>query len=359
MADVERFVDTASSGGDGTTRNHSGGTAAYASLSAWLSAEATDLVTATDTHRVRCAGSTADGTAVDVDGWVNDASFFPTIQGDDAAVDSDGFYGGDLGLSTGHYRLDDSGDADVLEISDEFVVVDGIQVVLSRTSNFSTALRFSIGNVTAINNRIVRTAASGNSHFGIEGKDSNDDSFIKNNIVYGFNSSSSVGILHDMANFFTGTYHVYNNTVFDNTDGIEISSRDATLVAKNNVVANNTNDFLESNGTLTIDYNAIDDADVQTNGVDISPGGDENADWDLAMTDPTPSSGEPDFTLKDGDSVLDGAGIPQSSDSEVPTLDILGVTRDSSAPDIGAFEEEFAAGAPPIINLVMAPYAST
>ena len=81
MAAVERFVDmeVESAGGNGTTRVHDTGDAnrAYASLSAWNSAEATDLVTATDTHRVRCAGgATPDTTTVELDSWTTNASFF-------------------------------------------------------------------------------------------------------------------------------------------------------------------------------------------------------------------------------------------------------------------------------------------
>ena len=95
MAAVERFVDmeVESAGGNGTTRVHDTGDAnrAYSSLSAWESAEQTNLVTDTDTHRVRCAGSTADTTLVQLIGWTPNASFFITIQGDDAAPDDDGF----------------------------------------------------------------------------------------------------------------------------------------------------------------------------------------------------------------------------------------------------------------------------
>ena len=103
LAAVERFVDTAAdAGGDGTTRNHSSGdsTHAYASGSAWESAENTDLVAAGDTHRVRCAGSTADTTTVDINGWTVDADRFVTYQGDD--VGGDGFNDGALVWSTDH-----------------------------------------------------------------------------------------------------------------------------------------------------------------------------------------------------------------------------------------------------------------
>ena len=63
MAVITRYVNTASAGGDGTTNAESGATAAYASLNAWEAAEATDLVTAGDSHIVYC--STGSGPAPD------------------------------------------------------------------------------------------------------------------------------------------------------------------------------------------------------------------------------------------------------------------------------------------------------
>ena len=63
MAEVVRYVNTASAGGDGTTNNEAGATAAYASLNAWEAAEQTDLDTANNWMHVYC--STGSGTAAD------------------------------------------------------------------------------------------------------------------------------------------------------------------------------------------------------------------------------------------------------------------------------------------------------
>ena len=60
---ITAYVNTASSGGDGTTNNTSGATAAYASLNACLSARAKDLVTADEILLVKCTGSAADSEA--------------------------------------------------------------------------------------------------------------------------------------------------------------------------------------------------------------------------------------------------------------------------------------------------------
>lgn len=80
-ATVQRYVNTNSSGGDGTTNGTSGSTAAYASLSAWEAAEQTNLVTDGDSHVVTCdkAGG-SDTTAFTITGWTTGASNTITIE---------------------------------------------------------------------------------------------------------------------------------------------------------------------------------------------------------------------------------------------------------------------------------------
>jgi len=58
VANVYRYVNADSVGGDGTTDALIGANAAYATLAAWQTAEATDLVTAGDVHTVVLGGST-------------------------------------------------------------------------------------------------------------------------------------------------------------------------------------------------------------------------------------------------------------------------------------------------------------
>ena len=78
-----RYVNTASSGGDGTTNNTSGADAAYASLSAALSDIAADFpdFTSSDVQvDVLCTGSTQDATAVTVPNITTDATRFLRIK---------------------------------------------------------------------------------------------------------------------------------------------------------------------------------------------------------------------------------------------------------------------------------------
>ena len=83
MAEVERFINTASTaGGDGTTNNTSGGDRAYASFTEWESDEQTDLVSDGDTHQVFCSGGNDNHTSTRfISGWTTGASNFVTMSG--------------------------------------------------------------------------------------------------------------------------------------------------------------------------------------------------------------------------------------------------------------------------------------
>jgi hypothetical protein len=130
--------------------------------------------------------------------------------------------------------------------------------------------------------------------------------------------------------------YIYNSTFEDATND-NIRSTSGTVNAVNVVSFNSPDDF---NG-ITCSYCASDDGDG-TDPVDISPGGDESADWHSAMTDP--DAAPPDVSIKDVNSVLYHSGETQNNDSEIPTTDIAGVTRPAgdSRVSIGAFEWETA-----------------
>lgn len=131
MAVILRYVDAGSSGGDGTTQKTSGSDAAYASLSAAIHTEATDLVTAGDSLHIICGGSTADTVGVENSatvawpGMVTSATNDITIE---AADDHGGTW------NTAQYRLDTSSYFRSLGIpSDYHVTIIGLQVNNSRS----------------------------------------------------------------------------------------------------------------------------------------------------------------------------------------------------------------------------------
>lgn len=81
MANVNTYVNTGSVGGDGTTNNKTGATAAYASRSSWNTSEATNLVTDGDIHILQCDGDggTDDTTKLTMSGWTTGASNYITV----------------------------------------------------------------------------------------------------------------------------------------------------------------------------------------------------------------------------------------------------------------------------------------
>lgn len=123
MAEILRYVNTASTGGDGTTNNESGGTAAFASLSAWEAATQTDLVSAGDSARVLCgtgSGTAADTGPVTVAGWTTSATSTITIEantGDEATSV----------WSTSKYRISGNGNA-LLDWDNNYITTRRIQI---------------------------------------------------------------------------------------------------------------------------------------------------------------------------------------------------------------------------------------
>ena len=133
MAVITRYVDAGSSGGDGTTQNTSGTDAAYASLSAALAAESTDLVTAGDRLVIICGGSDADSVAVadnaigTIPGMTTSATNDITIQADD---NHNGVWDDTI------YRLDNNGYRAPFSFPTNLhVTVVGLQINQSRNAS--------------------------------------------------------------------------------------------------------------------------------------------------------------------------------------------------------------------------------
>jgi hypothetical protein len=316
MALVERYTDPDVVGGlgDGTSWAN-----AYSSMNAWEAAEQTDLVTATDTHIVYCRASsgTADTTALGLDGWTTNATYFVTVQaasGDESVK---------TGWDTNRYRLDTT-DNLAIRIGQPFTVYDGIQTrnVYSAT-NFRNAIQVSGSLLTSgaevtIKNCYVTNGGSGATYRGIVVNDADVTAYIENNIVY---NALDNGILLQ-----AGTALLYNNTVYGSGADNIYSNAGTTITCKNNVSGNSPDDF-DLRGTATVDYNISDDGDG-TNAQ--TPSG---SDWTNELN--SPSTG--DMTALTGGN-LENNGVGPSSDSNVPTTDIDGTSRSGTSCDIGADE---------------------
>lgn len=333
MADTQRFVNTASSGGDGTTNDTSGATAAYASLSAWESAEQGTVATG-DRHIVDCCGTAADTTAVSVAGWtVTDVDSL-IIRGNRSHAA--GFYDGEFEYSTSHYRIDTSSNTSQLTIdTGAGVLVDGIQI--SRPDfNGRHGIAWSAGG-SVINCRIRGSDIAGGGGSPLWLRTFPNSSYRAQNNIISRNAESS-GILLAFSNFRDTDTDVSNNTIFGCLTGIEVTeatSNTGTIRLHNNAVANCTTDFSHTGTgvTVTATHNASDDL-FGTSTQDLSPGTPEADEWPNHWTAPNAAAGSKDFNVV-ASGALDGNG---TTGSGIPTTDILGATRHATTPSIGAFE---------------------
>lgn len=140
-ADIIRYVNTASSGGDGTTNNTTGATAAYATLSAAEAGLQQDLTDGGgDNLYILCSGG-ADNTACVFDGWTTSATNFVTIK-PGAGQRHAGAW------STSVYRLDITDGTGILIDGCYNLHIEGMQISVTYATEFDTkqCVRANYGN---------------------------------------------------------------------------------------------------------------------------------------------------------------------------------------------------------------------
>ena len=259
MATVQRYVNTASSGGDGTTNNTSGSTAAYASLSSW---EANSGGSATDDYIVDCSGTAADTTNVTIDFPTNLTTGTATVRGH--ASSGTGKYNGSLLISTSHYRLSPTGSVSSLLIAENNVTVDGIQVECQGGS-FRAAINFASSGNAPCTIRNNHARASGTCAVGIGSGGTkvgtNSTLTIENNVVGGFDSAL-IEVQPD--NFRTPTVNIRHNTLYG-----DWSCRGVQVV---DAVSGGGNYTIKANGIGNTDSDGDDDL-LRLPGADRSNGG--------------------------------------------------------------------------------------
>jgi hypothetical protein len=328
MATIQRYVNTASAGGDGTTNGTAGGTAAYASLS---SAEANISPTGSDDVIIDCCGTAADTTSVAVDFATTPAT--TTIRGNRS--EGDGFYDGAALISSSHYRLETGAGVNALAINETGVTVDGIQITAAGGANFS-AIRPSIDGGTVRKCRIRLNGCDYGIGQSTAWITSGTHTF-ENNLVVG---STVDGINVGVATHFSPTVNVYHNTVYGDGSSIGIRVVQAngagtpTFNIKGNAVANNgsgddynASAMTEDGATVNITDNAFSEAHGTSGEIVLGVTTD-------AWTSPGTSAAA-DFTVKNTSSSLYNAVNPT-----LLSTDITDYTRDGTNHDVGAFELE-------------------
>jgi len=324
---VTRYVNTASTaGGDGTTNATAGANRAYASLSEAETAEQKDLVSADEALIIECCGSTPDTTVL-INGFTTDATRNITIRGnrsDPTGFNTSGVY------SNSFYAIEGSSTTLPFQCLDNYVTLDGVQIAIRGSSDTGIVSVSSSNTTFALRNNILLSATTGLISSNAAVQINADGSIVENNIIY---CTGSPGVYHGLSvNNDITSGRIYNNTIYGWNRGITNSSSQSDDI-KNNVLFDNIDDIFPGIGSPTIDYNASDDLDG-TNAVDISPGATEADDWDDCFVDYLNGDLRPK-----GASVLVAAGIGSGTDANVPTTDIIGASRSSTTPTIGAFEK--------------------
>lgn len=337
MATIQRYVNTASSGGDGTTNATSGASAAYASLSAWESGMGAG--NAADDYIVDCCGTAADATAVTVNFDCNSLIIRAN------AGEPDGKYNGTELISTSHYRLRVTAASNCLYASTKNTTIDGLQVIQAAAGGptLSAIEPQACYGTTVVKNCRIHSE-NGSTGYGIGsagtaagGADGRTWTY-ENNLIVNF---AVAGIRHTGADFWDSTVTIQNNTIYNSAQGNGIIIRGGTSSANSDVTFGTYANAIGNTGAnvgilpenissgapggATYADNACSVASSTTDEIVLGTASD-------AWTSPGTTAAS-DFTVKNASSALYNAVNPTRA-----TTDITTFTRDGTNHDVGAFE---------------------
>lgn len=325
-----RYVNTASSGGDGTTNNTSGGTAAYASLSAGLTdiaADFPDFVSSDVQVDVLCTGTTADSTAVTLPTITTDATRFLRIKAQ--AADKASL----AGWSTSKYRLSYDAATTITVTAQSniaFIRFEDLQIENTRTLNNTNKI-FHLASTIACrvviaNCRLRKPSGfSTTGHIGIDfvQNGTGTNFIVVNTLIEGLTTSSCIGLRNGVGG---NDAFAYNTMVVGAPTGFSSTVANQGML-KNCRTASCTNGY---NGTWS--------SSSTNNASDIAsdaPGSNPQDSISNAFLD----AGSGDYRYDTGDGAID-LGSDLSGDATWSFADDMeGTARpQNSVWDIGPFE---------------------
>jgi hypothetical protein len=333
---ADRFINTASTAsGDGTTNNTTGANRAYASMSEAEAARQADLVTATNQENWYCCGTAADATAVTIDGWTMNATYYLHVIGNTGSADptyptTAGRHQGRK--STNYYRISLSTNAPALYLYESYTRVTGIQVLNTSTGGSASAVQLpdlSVGGIQL--DSVIAESAAGSLGAIVQYTPGAGvaDNYATNCVALGAGNQG----IYLRSPDATQPTRTRNCTVYGAfSNGFQ--SRGSWCHANNCASVGATTAFLETDAYSVATYNAYDQgADPGTNGVNISAYTDAQLFVDAANGDCHLAAGSP----------LINVGVDLSANF---TTDIDNQTRPTGAGtwDIGA--DEVVAGNP-------------
>lgn len=316
-ANVVRYVNTASSGGNGTTNETSGANAAYATLAACEDAEDGVAYSAGETCTINCSGATADTTPVNFSGWDADVSII--VNGDNTTGK----------WNTGAYRIEITQNNDFPCITNtinniQFVNLQCKMIASGNYGNMYLVSNTPAGAHTVLFSKCIFWANDSSTWTNSQGITLNwaggtGTVTIKDCEIYRTGGAAAGSAIY--INQY-GTANIYNCTITGNWN-YGINRADGTVVAKNCYSA--TTSGSSYNGTITQTTCASSDTTASGTALDSIAYSTDN------FTNVTAGSEDLHLTAA---SALKDVGTDLGTDT-----DIDGQDRDTNTPwDIGADE---------------------
>lgn len=320
-ADLTYYVDTdcgtPGNGSDSVCDGNAGDP--YATLAAFDTAEATDLVTAGDTITVKVFGSAADGPVTFDTDWTTSSTNYLRIETDSALSESvhSGTY------PTSSYRIEGDNFFAVIRVEAQYIELVGLPIKSTATTNAGRGI-FLRGNDDGalIKDCIIvgNLASNANAaHIGIDLEnvfaDSGRTINVINNLIYDW----EFGVTNV---FYTNdVLRLYNNGIYnvdDNALSFTSGASGDELHWKNNWAESCVNDCYDWTITWT----------TETNTTNLSEDGTESSSTGTCTFE---NEAGDDFRIASGDSTCKEAGTDLSSDTEYAfSDDFVGTTRTAS-----------------------------